>query len=382
MKIQMIDSLVNNDYSVWLCRGLSKAGLDVELICTENRKNLHESFSVLPVSPEKGSGNSFFKAIKYFYYLIWLFAHLWRSKADIIHYQFFRRERLECLYFPLLRLLNRNLFFTAHNILPHEQHWIDYYLRYLVYKSASKIIVHTPRIRNRLLELYAIPAEKVVVMPAVKPSAGKKDIRITNELARSALGLAPDAKVLLFFGFIREYKGLDILLKAFEMAAEQDAALRLLIAGQAQSDELLKSYQSQIQAMKHCESVYLRAEFIPQDEVDVYFRAADALALPYRRIEFSGVVQEAFAYGLPVLATDVGNLGDLISPGINGYLSRQNSAEEFATIIQLAFQDREALALMGEAALALDRQHPGWQEIGLLSAELYRKAYYPDEMRA
>lgn len=375
MKIVMVDSLVGNDYTLWLCRGLAKAGYDVTLICPENRQEQGENFKILPVSPVKGSGNSFLKIFKYLYFLLWLFAYLQRSQADIIHYQFFRRERAECLYFPLLRLLNKPLYFTAHNIVPHEAGRIDYALRSLVYQSASRIIVHSPNVKSRLLEKYGkkVAAEKVHVVPAVKPVSGTRDASITREIARERLGIAPEAKILLFFGYIREYKGLDLLLKAFDIAREKDESLKLYIAGKPQTDELFTQYQQQIASMRHGESVIFRPEFIPKEDVDYYFRAADALALPYNRIDFSGVVQEAFAYGLPVLATNVGNFRDIIQDGVNGYTTDKNTVVEFAEIIRLAFQDAALLGEMGKAAYAFDQNYPSWEKIGLITGELYEQ---------
>lgn len=372
MKVAMIDSLVSNDYTFWLCRGLAGAGVDITLITTENRRDMAETFTVLPVSPAKGDeGNKILKFFKYIRFLVWLFFYVWRSNADIIHYQFFRRERIECLYFPLLRLIHPQVFFTAHNILPHEHNVIDYYLRYLVYKSASNVIVHTRGSKDRLLKMYNVNPDKVNIIPAVKPVSGVRNVTVTRTAARERLQLSPDEKVLLFFGYIREYKGLDLLLTAFDMAKANDKDLKLVIAGRPQTPEFLERYQSQIAQMRHGDSVMFKAEFVPNEDVDYYFRAADALAVPYKRIDLSGVLQEAFAYSLPVLATDVGNFKEVVQQGINGYVTDENTPKAFAQIINLAFQDMSLLAQMGKAAYAIDQNYPGWEKIGLLTAELY-----------
>jgi D-inositol-3-phosphate glycosyltransferase len=377
VKIVMIDSLISNDYTFWLCRGLARAGVDVTLITTENRKDMQEKFKVLPVSPAKGNGqNKLLKLFKYLRYLYWLFFYVKHSEADIIHYQFFRRERIECLYFPLLRLIHNHVFFTAHNILPHEHNAIDYYLRSLVYKFATNIIVHTNGSKDRLLKMFNVNPDKVAIVPAVKPTSGVRNSNVTRTAAREWLHLTPDEKVLLFFGFIREYKGLDLLLEAFDIAREHIDDLKLIVAGKPQTPELLERYQAQIRQMKHGDSVLFKAEFISNEDVDYYFRAADALAVPYKRIDLSGVLQEAFAYSLPVLATNVGNFKEVIQPGINGYITETNTSEEFAHIIKLTFQDMGILEKMGKAAFAIDQNYPSWEKIGMLTSELYRE----DEM--
>jgi D-inositol-3-phosphate glycosyltransferase len=370
MKVVMVDSLIGNDYSVWLCRGLAKAGVEPVLICTENRRGMDEPFLVLPRSPAKGGKEGMIrKSFKYVCYLVWLFFYLRRCKAQIIHFQFFRRERMECLYFPLLRVLNMPLVFTAHNVVPHEARAIDSSLRSLVYRAATKIVVHTPAIRKRLQTTFALPGEKISVIPAVKPVSGFRDASITKTNARHYLKISPDAKLLLFFGNIREYKGLSLLLDAFNIAHRSDGCLRLLIAGRVQSEALLDEYRAQIQALDASDSVIFKPEFIPKKDVDYYFRAADALAVPYSRIDFSGILQEALAYGLPILATNVGNFKETIQSA--GYVTNENTAEEFSKIILMAFKDPDRLAVMREAALAIDRTCPEWDEIGRLTIEVY-----------
>jgi glycosyltransferase involved in cell wall biosynthesis len=230
-------------------------------------------------------------------------------------------------------------------------------------------VVHTSSIKERLLATFAVPAKKVVVIPAIKPVSGLRDSTITKAVARQRLEIPSNCKLLLFFGFIREYKGLSLLLDAFDQASRHDADLRLLIAGSIQSQSQLKKYQKQIQSMEHPGRVMFKADFIAKEDVDYYFRAADAMAVPYSKIDFSGILQEAMAYGLPVLATDVGNFKEFIQTA--GYITSENTSEEFARIILKAFGDKEALALMGKAALAIDRGFPEWTQIGRETMEMY-----------
>ena len=373
MKILMIDSLVNNDYTFWLCRGLSKAQHEVELVTVKNRaNNTDEPFVVLPVSPNKGgAGNKFVKLLEYILYLVWLFFHIARSRADVVHFQFFRRERIECLYFPFIRLLSQKLIFTAHNIIPHEHTKLDIYLRYLVYKSATKIIVHTPSIKQAMLEMFSISEEKVFVVPAVLPISEERDASITKELSREKLNLSDDDQIILFFGYIREYKGLDILLKAFDSVKPNHKDLKLIVAGRPHTPELLQQYTAQIDGLSSQDSIIFIPEFIPDEEVDFYFRAADIVAVPYKQIYLSGVLQVAFSYGKPILATNVGNFKDLIISGENGYITNQNTVEEFAEIINLAFQNVDYLREMGHKAYEIHESHPDWQEIGTLTIDVY-----------
>jgi glycosyltransferase involved in cell wall biosynthesis len=373
MRVLMIDSLIGNDYTLWLCRGLAEADADVTLITTENRSNVTDQpYKILPVSPPKRGGkNPLLKFGHYLYYLAWLFIYILRTRPDIVHYQFFRRSRIECLYFPLLRLITSELIYTAHNVLPHEHGKLDYYLYYLVYRTATKIIVHTASIREKLLKLYDINPAKVAVIPAVRPVSGTRNISITRETARQQLNFAPDDKILLFFGYIRPYKGVDLLLEAFEIARPAIDNLKLIIAGKPHTPELQATYETQIANMAYGDWVIFRPEFIPKEDVDAYFMAADAVAMPYTKIDFSGIMQEAFMYRKAVLATNVGNFATLIESGVNGYITQQNTAQAFAEIIHAAFSDMAHLYEMGQTAYTLEQERPDWQEIGQMTLQLY-----------
>jgi glycosyltransferase involved in cell wall biosynthesis len=261
--------------------------------------------------------------------------------------------------------------FTAHNILPHEHSKVDGFLRALVYRAASTVIVHTDKIKSDLLDTYALDADKIFVVPAVKPVAGTRDQSITRSSAREKLNIAASAKVLLFFGYIREYKGLDLLLDAFDIAREKVDDLILIVAGKPHTEELLQRYQRQIVLMEHAQHVFFRPEFIPKEDVDDYFKASDALAMPYTHIDFSGIVQEAFAYKKPVLATNVGNFSDVISDGENGYIAEQNTAEAFARMIECAFADMAKLSQMGQTAYEIDAAYPNQVQIGEMTVQVY-----------
>ena len=375
MKILMVDSLINSNYTFWLCRGLVEAGHEVELVTLKNHKDVTgEPFLILPMSPAKDTpGNKILKIFEYVYFLFWLWIYIIRARADIVHFQFFRRERSESLYFPMMRLFCKNLIFTAHNIIPHENNKTDYYLRYLVYKSATKVIVHTNSIKTRLLEMFDIPPEKVYVVPAVLATAEEPDVSVTKEIAREFLNLSDADYVLLFFGYIRDYKGLDWLLEAFDMIKPKHDQLKLLVAGKPHNTELHALYTEQINGMTYRDDVIFVPEYIPDEEVDYYFVAADAVAVPYKEIYLSAVLQVAFSYSKPVIVTNVGNFRNLVEQGENGYITNQNTPEELAEMIDLAFQDIDNLLAMGPMAYERHKSHPDWQEIGAMTIDVYQK---------
>ncbi len=136
----------------------------------------------------------------------------------------------------------------------------------------------------------------------------------SREEARRTLGFAPDRVVVLFFGLVRRYKGLDLLIRAMGMLPENTV---LLAVGE--------NYQSERELEKEAEDLgerFVRHDrFVPDQEVGLYFRAADIVALPYRSATQSGVAQIALAFGKPMVVTDVGSLREVLEPGSTGELA-------------------------------------------------------------
>jgi D-inositol-3-phosphate glycosyltransferase len=160
-----------------------------------------------------------------------------------------------------------------------------------------------------------------------------------KEVALAALGLSAEVRYVLFFGFIRAYKGLDILLEA--MADPRVAALpiKLLIAGEFYEDAA--PYEALIQ--KHnLESRLVRAtDFIPNERVADYFSAADLIVQPYKHATQSGVSQVAYHFGRPMLVTDVGGLAELIPAGLVGYVVPPTAVAIADALVDFYGNDRE-----------------------------------------
>lgn len=376
MKVVMIDSLVGNDYALCLCQGLANAGVAVELVTVEGRR-IDRALFDFPVffaaPPKDGRKSKLAKLVHYLQYLYWLVAFLRRNQVKVVHYQFFRRERLDSLFFVLLRLLQLNLVYTAHNVLPHEHSRIDYFLRYLVYRSAQKIIVHSHHIKHKLLDHYAVAPEKIEVVAHGNFDVYVPKEKIGKEAARKRLNLAVDDQLLLFFGYIREYKGLDILLDSFDLARQQNCHLKLVVAGKPHTAQLGRTYQQQIARLQFPRSVIFAPHFIPTSEVATYFIAADIIALPYRRIDHSGILHMAYSFGRPIIATDVGDFSEAVEHGKSGYIVPGANAPALAKAIQTAFTDASKLQAMADYAQMLSRTKYSWDDISRKTIAIYQQ---------
>jgi glycosyltransferase involved in cell wall biosynthesis len=155
---------------------------------------------------------------------------------------------------------------------------------------------------------------------------------MSKEVARAQLGLPPNEKIILFFGFIRKYKGLDLLFEAMADPGIKNAGIRLLVAGEFYEEE--KGYQEQIDQLGIREQLYLRTDFIPDSEVKFYLSAADAVIQPYRNATQSGVTPLAYHFEKPMVVTNVGGLPSLVPDNKVGLVTEPQPAAIAAGILR------------------------------------------------
>jgi len=262
-----------------------------------------------------------------------IFHILWNNKFETLD------RTLLMLYY---RWLGKKIVFTAHNVNKATRDSNDTALNRLTlriqYRLSDHIFVHTQKMKYELIQAMRVPEEKITVIPFGINNAVPYT-SLTPEEARLRLGIRPEHKVLLFFGRIVPYKGLEYLVDAFRQRMACDENCRLIIAGKPREDclnywaPIKEGLRPEIEAGR----VLLRADFIPNDETEVYFKAADALVLPYRYIYQSGVLFLAHSFGLPVLAADVGSLKDDIVEGSTGFVFRPEDTKDLAKTIDRYF---------------------------------------------
>ena len=205
--------------------------------------------------------------------------------------------------------------FVCHNVLPHEQHFWDVGLARWTLGLGDGFITQSQEEKSRLSELLPGRRVKVVPHPIYDMFA---DRIMPRDEARRRLELPQAAPVLLFFGFVREYKGLHDLLEAIPSVRAELANILLLIVGEFWHDK--QSYLDQITHLGIDGNVMIVDRYIPNEQVPLYFSAADIVVLPYTHATQSGVVQLAFGLGLPVITTQVGGLSDVVMDKETGLL--------------------------------------------------------------
>lgn len=218
------------------------------------------------------------------------------------------------------------------NVIPHEKRLFDAALTEYMLSSADAFIVMTKSVLDDLRRFRPdAPAE--LVRHPLYTHFGEP---MPKEEARRRLGWAPDERVLLFFGYIRRYKGLDLLLEAMPEIHRETGA-RLVVLGEFYEDRA--PYDSLIERLGIGGIVTMRGDYAPSEEVALHFNASDLTVLPYRSATQSGIVQVAYQVERPVLCTRVGGLDEMIEDGATGLLAAPGDCGEIARAVKRYFDE-------------------------------------------
>ena len=192
--------------------------------------------------------------------------------------------------------------------------------------------------KSELASEFGVPANKVTVIPFGLNDTSPHT-KLTSAEARQLLGVSSTDKAILFFGRITPYKGLESLIAAFAEALKTDGNYRLIIAGRIKEcPDYWQLVQDEITRLGVAERIIERIEFIPDNETERYFKAADVMVLPYTDIFQSGVLVLAYSFGLPVIASDVGSFRDDIVEGKTGYIFQPRDPVDMARVIRQYFE--------------------------------------------
>lgn len=210
------------------------------------------------------------------------------------------------------------IIYIIDNVIPHEKRPGDRFLTRLAFRWVDGFIVQSEVVREDLFKWFPEAKDQQVVYvphPIYDSYSGSE---MSREEARAKLGRPAGEKLLLFFGLVRHYKGLDTLLEAMPEVIRTLGDVHLVVAGEFYEPE--QDYRQIIEKLGIDSHVTLINKYIPNEEVSQYFRAADVLVLPYRSATQSGVIQVAHHFELPVISTRVGGLPEVIREGETGYL--------------------------------------------------------------
>ncbi len=243
------------------------------------------------------------------------------------------------------------------NVIPHEpKPWDSVLIRYFI-RSVDGFVAMSESVRQDCLRFISKKHPKQVALCPHPLYDNFGDIMDKAE-ARRQLGLPETGKILLFFGFIRDYKGLDLLLRAYSNARLQNEQVHLVVAGEFYNNS--EKYYALEKELGLSQPVIWRTEFIPDEQVRVYFSAADLIVQPYKTATQSGVTQIAYHFRKPMLVTNVGGLAEIVPNGKVGYVtavSPQAIADALADFC--AREDSECF----RAGIEEERQKYSWSRM-------------------
>ena len=236
------------------------------------------------------------------------------------------------------------------NVIPHERHWFDTPLTKWFLRGLDGAVTLCEEVQHDLLKLRSDIPHTVLPHP-IYTHFGEK---LPREQAEQRLGIPAGRRTLLFFGLIREYKGLDILLQAFNLLDER---YQLVIAGEPYGS--FERYRKLIDTGRDPASVYVFSDYIRDSEVKNYFSAADLTVLPYRSATQSGISSVSCHFGVPMVVTDVGGLRETIGGRGTGIVCENAAPACIAAAIERFFDEPLLRERLGEGIRA-EKERLSW----------------------
>ncbi|MBP9790495.1 MAG: glycosyltransferase [Bacteroidia bacterium] len=219
----------------------------------------------------------------------------------------------------LLRRKKIHVIAITDNVIPHEKRPGDSAFTGYFVRNCDAFVTMSKSVLNDLSKFTSSAKKKFIPHP-VYNIFGQA---IPKSEARKKLSIQNDEKLILFFGFIRSYKGLDLLIEAMSDPALRDLNVKLLIAGEFYEDR--KPYLDKIASIENGDRFILHTEFIGKESVKNYFCAADLIVQPYKSATQSGITQIAYHFGRPMLVTNVGGLAEIVTDKRVGYVTERTA---------------------------------------------------------
>lgn len=353
MKVLLVSNGFQPNYEKAFANGLAANRVDVTLIRSD-RTLIAELAQGVETVNLRGSQDPhravWKKAANILRYADGLIRHIRVGHYDVVHLTglYMTRSLLAaCLEWLAYRVVAQNFFMTVHNILPHSRHgaWCRA-LHHVIYKLPHRLVVHTAKMKKDLVEGFGIPEGRITVMPHGVDA-------VPENFAVPALS---ETFRLLLFGGLARYKGADFLLSALAYCPE--VPIEITIAGEARDISYAHELKELITGLGENHKVIWKRGFVPESEVAGYFEASDAVVLPYRHIDQSGVLFTAFRFGCPVIATDVGSFCDTL-PGFAGSIVKRISPQGLADALREFYWQRREFdrARIREHARSLSWQY-------------------------
>lgn len=252
-----------------------------------------------------------------------------KENADLIVFDWWHPFFGFChgvISFLIRKKYKNKILFITENVVSHEANAVDKFLTKIGLSSASKFLALSGIVEKEVHQYSR--GKKVYRSELPVYDCYKQSEEANIKKLKQDLGFDEDSLVLLFFGYVRKYKGLDILIEAFPKILSLIQKARLLIVGEFYDNP--SEYFELIRKLKIEDKVKVVNQFVPNEEVKKYYQASDVVILPYRSATQSGILNVAYGFYKPVIVTDVGGLAEFVDEGRTGFVVKPNSPDAIA----------------------------------------------------
>ncbi len=286
-------------------------------------------------------------------------------EPDLVILQWWHPYFAPCYQVLTSRLKGIPLCFICHNVLPHERFPMDAFLTKNTLKPGAFCIVHSRSdgedLRNMLPDMpfvrHVLPTYNAFKLRGIDRATGRKE-----------LGIGEEERMLLFFGYVRKYKGLPYLIRAMGGLVKKDPGMKLYIVGDFGGKK--EEYLEMIEKSGAGENIIVRDGYVPDAEIEPYFAAADLCVCPYLSATQSAIVQIAYGFNVPVIATRVGGLPDVVTDNATGYVVEPGDAKALARAIYRYFEEGKQEEFRRNVARESERF--SWEKMVECIAEQYK----------
>ncbi len=371
------------DYNYSLCKSLQENNFNAQVtLFSTNKKNWSPDelgFNINSLFFKLSSKlklknrllKKIIKGIEYPFNLLLFLLYVLKNRAEVIHVQWSPIPLLDIIVFYILKLMNFNLVYTVHNILPHEKKWYDIHIYGILYKIFNKLVIHTESNKQEFISIYGQKFEKNLY---VIPHGDFKKMYLDNcdELI-SEVNSSDDKQLkFLFFGLIREYKGLDVLLNTLVDIKDtlKDNKVIFKIYGNPRTD--FSKYQKIIDDNSLNDYLEMRLEFIPDKEINDIFKNSDVLILPYKKIYQSGVALLGYTFNLPLIVSDIGGISEIVDDNKSGFIFPPNDINKLGEILKKIIENPDIINNMKNYIKGNISQKYSWDRISIETISLYK----------
>jgi glycosyltransferase involved in cell wall biosynthesis len=292
------------------------------------------------------------------------------SPPDIVHVQFLsmltQRMPFDLWFVLLCQRRGSKIVLTVHDLLPHNTGQSHKETYHHLYQMVDRIICHSDTVRERLTEEFAVPVEKVSV---IAHGPFFYDLPVTPEQILQSFALDPRKLLVLWQGIISPYKGIDLLLEAWQHVEATTEQPHLLIAGTG-SPQLLEQIREQIRRL-NLQRVELHPRFISAEELVALYRAADIVVYPYRAITTSGALATGLALCKTIVASDLPVFRELLTDKENALLVDPQDSLALANALTDLSKDAPLRAQLAENVRSMNFGEESWLSIAAKTIECY-----------